>query len=524
MRAPSLCSRRARECFSLTLRAQDGWGLGGWRGEHVISSVEEMNSALKTYNKTGLFMEFFLPWCGHSRRVRPEFRRASAGMAGKPVFARVDCSSPGGARVCLQFDVQYHPHMLLVVGGKSYEYTQRATAAEITRYCHRVLGPDLVPIHALGQLVDLLDDEQVLVAAFVEDETQVPEFFIEAARLLKDSIHFVLLEGEVFAEAFGLPRKGASFVVLRLMQQSKVWNDDAPLVAGQSEAARFAEWVTRHHEKLVETITQENFQKKVGGGIPSLLLFRDDSAASDAAMRALYKTAAEYKDLLNVCSVNGARYQKLATKLGVKPRTLPALVLVDVANETQFVYPPMLPMVEDEVLAFASRVIAGQERATLRSAESPVFEDGPVYTLVADRFRVSAMDSAKDVVVNFHTRWCGFCNLFAPTYRQLALTLAHVETLVFYDFDCSENDPDPALNITSYPTLMLFSAHNKTALTYMGDRRCFSALHRVLLLPPCLCEFRVSVFLRLCVARNFHVEPSATARARMRAMRAADGS
>jgi thioredoxin-like negative regulator of GroEL len=83
--------------------------LGGWRGEHVISSIEEMNAALKKYNKTGLFLEFFLPWCGHSRRVRPEFRRASAGMAGKPVFARVDCSSPGGARVCLQFDVQYHP-------------------------------------------------------------------------------------------------------------------------------------------------------------------------------------------------------------------------------------------------------------------------------------------------------------------------------------------------------------------------------------------------------------------------------
>ena len=367
------------------------------------------------------------------------------------------------------------------------------------------------PIQALGELVDLLDTEQVLVAAFVEDGAQVPDFFTEAARLLKDSIHFVLLQGEVFAEAFGLgPRPGASFVVLRLMQQSIMWNDDAPRDTGVSEAARFAEWVTMHHEKLVETITQENFQKKVGAGIPSLLLFRDDSAASDAALRAVYKTAAEYKELLNVCSVNGARYQKLATKLGVKPRTLPALVLLDVANETQFVYPPTLPIVQDEVLAFAARVIAGQERATLRSAEAPVHESGPVYTLVADRFRVSAMDPAKDVVVNFHTRWCGFCNLFAPAYRQLALKLAHVETLVFYDFDCSANDPDPALNITSYPTLLLFSAHNKTALTYMGDRRYPAALSRKMRGRNGF--YHTSLRLRLCVARGACVEPSAANR------------
>ena len=101
----------------------DGSGLGGGRGDHVMSSLDEMNAALKKYNNTGVFLEFFLPWCGHSRRLRPEFRRAAAITAGKPVFARVDCSAPGGARICLHFDVQYHPHMLLVTGGKSYEFT-----------------------------------------------------------------------------------------------------------------------------------------------------------------------------------------------------------------------------------------------------------------------------------------------------------------------------------------------------------------------------------------------------------------
>lgn len=222
--------------------AQDGTGLGGWRGEHVISSVDEMNSALKKYNDTGLFLEFFLPWCGHSRRLRPEFRRASAVMAGKPVFARVDCSSPGGARVCLQFDVQYHPHMLLVTGGKSYEYTQRATASEICRYCRRVLGEHHSQVRTLGEVVDLLETEQVLVAAFIDAETSLPAYFTEAARILKDQLRFITLQGSVLAEAFGISTPEPAIVLLRLHQKSLHWTDDPPHPEGESASTRFSEW------------------------------------------------------------------------------------------------------------------------------------------------------------------------------------------------------------------------------------------------------------------------------------------
>ena len=112
----------------------DGAGLGSLRGEHVLQTVQEMNSALHQYNDTGLFVEFFLPWCGHSSRMRPEFRHAAAVMAGRPVFVRVDCSKREGALICQQFDVQYHPHIALMIGGKHYEYNLRATSAEFCRY------------------------------------------------------------------------------------------------------------------------------------------------------------------------------------------------------------------------------------------------------------------------------------------------------------------------------------------------------------------------------------------------------
>ena len=313
-------------------------GLGSACGNHVIQTADEMGTALQRYNETGLFLEFFLPWCGHSRRLRPEFRRAAAVMAGRPVFARVDCSTQEGARVCLQFDVQYHPHMALVVGGKTYEYTQRATATEMCRYARQMLGEHVSAVPTLSALVDLLEDAQVLVAAVVEDEGGVPALFSEAARLLKDKVRFVWLPAVVFAETLGFARTDAPhLLILRKMQKSLVWDggqggDEGAADGGTGfgSAERFAKWVSSHLHKLVESLTQENFQKTMGGNVPALLLFRDDSRASDAALKALYKTAAHFRDSLKVCSVNGARYHKLAIKLGVQPYSLPGLVLVQV--------------------------------------------------------------------------------------------------------------------------------------------------------------------------------------------------
>lgn len=113
-----------------------------------------------------------------------------------------------------------------------------------------------------------------------------------------------------------------------------------------------------HSERLVESISQENFQRKMGDGVPVLLVFRDDSAASDAAIRASYKTAAQLKGSLNVVSVNGVRYQKLAWKLGVRSRSLPALVLVDLGNETQFLYPETTPIDQDQVCHMRMHALA----------------------------------------------------------------------------------------------------------------------------------------------------------------------
>lgn len=50
-------------------------------------------------------------------------------------------------------------------------------------------------------------------------------------------------------------------------------------------------------------------------------------------------------------------------------------------------------------------------------------------------------------------RWCGFCTVFAPVYEMLGRGTENVRSLKLYTFDLSENDAEPSLNVTAFPTV-----------------------------------------------------------------------
>ena len=64
---------------------------------------------------------FYAPWCGHCKRMKPEFAKAASILEENdpPVhLVQVDCTE-GGKDTCGQFEVKGYPTLKIFRGGES---------------------------------------------------------------------------------------------------------------------------------------------------------------------------------------------------------------------------------------------------------------------------------------------------------------------------------------------------------------------------------------------------------------------
>lgn len=85
----------------------------------------------------------------------------------------------------------------------------------------------------------------------------------------------------------------------------------------------------------------------------------------------------------------------------------------------------------ETILEFVDDFLRGSLAPTLRSAEAPAGEEGPIHTLVAKDFNTSVGDSTMDVLVHFSSVRVGggFALAFPPATRTCTASLgtcAHV--------------------------------------------------------------------------------------------------
>jgi len=109
------------------------------------------------------FVEFFAPWCGHCKKLAPEYEivgKAFERNQNDVVVAKVDCDSHRD--LCSRFDVKGYPTLKWFPKGETKEpeaYSGGRTADDIVQFINRQTGLKArVPGAKAGALVDLTDD------------------------------------------------------------------------------------------------------------------------------------------------------------------------------------------------------------------------------------------------------------------------------------------------------------------------------------------------------------------------------
>lgn len=405
-------------------------------------------------------VKFYAPWCGHCKRLAPEWDKAATTLKGRAGLVRVDCTSE--TSVCGKYSVRSYPTLKIFRNGAvAGDYDGGRTADAIVKFVEGNLGPAVSLVATSAELAAIKASDAVVVVAFVADEgTSVASLHASVADSLRTKFKFVRV-----TDASMFDGEPESIVVYKQFDEGRaVFDGDA------TSAAALTQFINDASIRLFDEIGPENYKVYVDRGLPLGWLFvRPTEASTEDLKKAVSLAAPAFRGKISLVWVDADKYGSMAERLGVKKGTFPAFV-VDKSGE-HFVLPEDTEISEASVSALCEGVIAGTVAKTVRSEEAPAEHTvNGLTTVVGSTFDELVVNAGKDVLIEFYAPWCGHCKKLQPVIDQVARGLKDIQSIRIAQIDASSNDFDTKLfAVQGFPTIYFLPA-NGSPIQFDGQR------------------------------------------------------
>jgi len=410
-----------------------------------------------------VLVEFFAPWCGHCKKLAPEYEKAAKTLGTDGILAKVDCTEQ--KELCEKYGVRGYPSLKFFSHGVPSEYQKGRTAKDIVAFILEQNKPAITDVKTAQEAeAHNADVTQLTVIGFFEGDTHA-DYVAVADMLRGDGFSFAATNDKEVATHFGI----TAFPAVVLFKKF-----DAPVVPFEGTFAKDAivDFLKSEAFPLVGSIGPDNYKNYVDRGYPLLYILVDPASEEQKAIvEAARKLAPTYKGKLSVVDIDGVQYAKHGESMGLSGTT-PDVVLHDMEGKKKFILPAGQTLSEENLVAFLAAWSAGTLTPHLKSQPEPASQTGPVYTLVGSAFERIALDVTKDVLVEFYAPWCGHCKELKPKYDKVGKHFHGDSNIVIAAVDSTENDV-PGLDVEGFPTIYFFpaSAEGKASpVLYEGER------------------------------------------------------
>ncbi|KAL0360251.1 UNVERIFIED_CONTAM: protein disulfide-isomerase [Sesamum radiatum] len=409
-----------------------------------------------------LVVEFYAPWCGHCKKLAPEYEKAASILSKNdpPVFlAKFDANNEQNKAIANDFEIRGYPTLKILRYGGSVvqEYKGPRDADGIVTYLKKQSGPASVEIKSPEDASSLIGDDKIfVVGVFPEFSGEKFENFTTLAERLRADYDF----GHTLDAKF-LPRGDSSAAgpLVRLFKpfdelfvDFQEFDVDA-LVKFVEEAS--TPIVTlfnkdpRHHPFVIKYFgspdAKGHFHMKLVGSQAMLFLNFTAEEKFDAFKSKYHEVAEFYKGkdlsfLMGDIEASQGAFQYF----GVKEEQVP-LIIIQTNDGQKYLKPNVEP---DQIASWV--------------------KDFKV--VVADNLEDMVFNSGKNVLLEFYAPWCGHCKKLAPILDEVALSFENDADVIIAKIDATANDiPQQSFDVKGYPTLYFRSATG-TLLQYDGDR------------------------------------------------------
>jgi protein disulfide-isomerase A1 len=418
----------------------------------VVLTESNFDDHLKDNPKT--LVEFYAPWCGHCKRLAPEYAQAATALKDVAPLGKVDCTAE--KELCSKYEVNGYPTIKWFTDGEASDYTSGRDAAGIEKFVLGRMRPAVSILDDKDKAPGFTDSSSLVFVAYGDEQ---PGDFAKMADHLRDEVVFGFTSDADVAESIGVAKGKA--ILFRQFDEPQVNYD------GDFSLDNLSDFLNENSFPLVGEIGPENYSKYIERGLPLVWLAVDPEADNKDLIAEASKAAADFTGEISFVSLDGVKFAAYIQSLGFSG-DLPGVILTH--DREKFIMDKADGVTAAAMKKFASGFKEGTLEPFLKSEEVPAKQDEPVYTLVGKSFEAEVLSVDKHVLVEFYAPWCGHCKKLEPEYTQLGTNWAGNDNVRVAKMDATANDAK-GVDISGFPTIYLYKKDGKDKpVTYDGKR------------------------------------------------------
>ncbi|KAJ8412976.1 hypothetical protein AAFF_G00105580 [Aldrovandia affinis] len=199
-----------------------------WASDVLEFTDDDFDSRIGDHDM--ILVEFFAPWCGHCKRLAPEYESAATLLKGIVPLAKVDCTA--SSNVCSKYGVSGYPTLKIFRGGEdSGGYDGPRTADGIVSHLKKQAGPASVEIKTVADFEKFVGDRDASVVGFFADKSSSAQSeFLKSASTLRESYRFAHTNAEELLKANDI--EGDGIILFRPPRLSNKFEESSVKFSG----------------------------------------------------------------------------------------------------------------------------------------------------------------------------------------------------------------------------------------------------------------------------------------------------
>lgn len=453
-------------------------------GSAVIDYSELSPESFKTeIDQLSLtLVKFYAPWCGHCKRLAPEYEEAAKKLATEdpPVpLVKVDCTNEkGGKDICNLHGVQGYPTVKIFQNGEAAEYNDGRDSDSIVKKLRSLAGPPSKELTSFEKLDQLYKESKnlLVIGLFQHSDESLYKTFIETANQNRELASFVhILEEKTDDKLEKLVSLKAdvklpSIIIARpVIYRSKF----EPHHLVYDSVDELKQWIKENAHGLIIARSQQEPLPKPAVVVYYNVDYERDPKGTNYWRNRVLKVASKYKDhevKFAVANIND--FAGELSEFGIDMARLskdhsPAVAAKDKEGKK---YALQDKFSVETLTSFVESFLEGKLEPYLKSEDEPDNTDAGVKVAVAKNFDSLVTKSEKDIFIEFYAPWCGHCKSLAPTWEELGNKLKDEPGVDIVKIDATANDLPDLFTVHGFPTLYWFPKDTKTPVKYEGSR------------------------------------------------------